>query len=295
MDVYFCGTRGSSPVCGSEFLRYGGSTSCVALAHHGESPSLVLDAGTGLANLDRVLGSAPFAGTILLGHLHWDHTHGLPFFAAGARRGHRVRVVLPEQGDDPQAVLARAFSPPHFPVLPADLGARWTFEGIEEGGHAFEGFSVLALEVPHGGGRTFGYRVSDGSGSLAYLSDHNPLLLGEGPRRLGALHPAALRLARDVDVLVHDAQYSTAELPALSYLGHSCAEYAIELAEAAGARHVVLFHHAPGRTDAEVDELAAAGKASGVPITAASDCLRLTVGSKSRAATGDAAGRGQPA
>jgi ribonuclease BN (tRNA processing enzyme) len=215
----------------------------------------------------------PFDGTILLGHLHWDHTHGLPFFAAGARPGHRVQVLMPGQGADPERVLARAFSPPHFPVEPRALGEGWSFGAIEEGEHALEGFLVVARQIPHKGGRTFGFRVSDGTGSIAYFSDHNPLALGPGPAGLGELHSAAVELAAGVDILIHDAQYAADELQKLAYLGHSCAEYAIGLAEAAGARQVCLFHHAPRRTDNEVDELVGRLTSGPIPVLTAAEGL----------------------
>ncbi len=82
MRAYFCGTRGSTPVNGTEQLYYGGSTSCIGLAHAGEPPTIVLDAGTGLQQLPLTLGGRAFRGTLLLSHLHWDHTHGMPFSAA---------------------------------------------------------------------------------------------------------------------------------------------------------------------------------------------------------------------
>lgn len=83
MRIHFCGVRGSTPATGAAFARYGGDTSCVAIARNGADPTLLLDAGTGLARVDTLLEGRPFRGTILLGHLHWDHTHGLPFFRAG--------------------------------------------------------------------------------------------------------------------------------------------------------------------------------------------------------------------
>jgi phosphoribosyl 1,2-cyclic phosphodiesterase len=278
LQLFFCGVRGSTPAPGEAYLRYGGHTSCVALAHDGEAPSLVLDGGTGLANLDLVLGNAPFNGTILLGHLHWDHTHGLPFFAAGGRPNHRVQVLMPDQGADAGRVLARAFSPPHFPIEPHDLGPGWSFGSIEEGKHDLEGFSVLALDIPHKGGRTFGFRVSDETGSIAYLSDHQPLALGPGPVGIGELHGAAMELAADVDVLIHDAQLTADELPALAYLGHSCPQYAVGLAEAAGARQVCLFHHAPRRSDSEIDKLAAGVTGGPVPVITAIEGLTVCLG-----------------
>src|SRR5438067_11323481 len=129
MRVTFCGVRGSTPAPGPEFVRYGGHTSCVALAHTGEPPSLVLDGGTGLRRLSKAL-DGPFEGSILLGHLHWDHTQGLPFFKA-AEEG-RVDVYLPAQGD-PLEVLSRSFAPPHFPLRPDELRGAWTFSGLEAG------------------------------------------------------------------------------------------------------------------------------------------------------------------
>jgi len=278
VEIYFCGTRGSMPTPGEAYVRYGGHTACVALARDGLRPSLVLDGGSGLVNLDRVLGTSPFQGTILLGHLHWDHTHGLPFFAAGSRPGHNVRVLLPEQGTDPERLLARALSPPHFPIEPNALGENWHFGAIDEGEHDLEGFLVLALEIPHKGGRAFGFRVSDGTSSIAYLSDHHPLALGPGRLGTGELHPAAVALAKDVDVLVHDAQYCAEELSAHAYLGHSCPEYAIALALEAGSRRVCLYHHAPQRTDDALDEMANRFAVGPVPVTMAFDGLVLRAG-----------------
>ena len=263
-----CGVRGSTPAPGAAFARYGGHTSCLALARDGSPPTLVLDAGTGIRRATGLLEREPFAGSILLGHLHWDHTQGLPFFAAGDRPDACTTLYLPAQGD-PVEVLSRFMAPPHFPIPPTGLRGSWRFEGLVAGEHEIEGFSVLALDIPHKGGRTFGYRVSDGRSSLAYLSDHSPVSLGPGPGGLGPHHEAALRLADGVDVLVHDAQHTAEELPAKAAFGHSAAEYALTLAEAAGARRVVLFHHDPDRTDDELDALVGRFAESPLPVAAA--------------------------
>jgi phosphoribosyl 1,2-cyclic phosphodiesterase len=256
MRVLVCGVRGSTPAAGAEFARYGGNTSCIAVAADGAAPRLVLDAGTGLQRLSRMLDGRAFTGTLLLGHLHWDHTHGLPFFPAGDRPDAEVALLMPEQGDAVE-VLSRVMSPPHFPIGPQQLRGAWSFAGIEPGEHDIEGFSVLALEIPHKGGRTFGYRVSDGHSSLAYLSDHGPFALGPGPEGFGEYHPAALALADGVDLLVHDAQHTAAEFPARAHFGHSAIDYAIGLAERTDASRLLLFNHDPSRTDDALDALAA--------------------------------------
>ena len=255
MILHICGVRGSTPAIGQQFARVGGHTSCVAFAHDGEAPSLVLDAGTGLRRVTSLLGGAPFRGTILLGHLHWDHTQGLPFFAAGDRPDAQVRLLLPAQDVDAATLLSRAMSPPHFPIGPHQLRGEWTFASIDEGGHRLEGFEVLVREIPHKGGRTFGVRVSTGGRSVAYLSDHAPQDRGAGPSGVGALHPAARALVDGVDVLLHDAQYTAAELPTRGAFGHAAYEYAIELAEACRVERVLLFHHDPARTDDDVDAI----------------------------------------
>lgn len=275
MIVRLCGVRGSTPAPGLEFAGVGGHTSCLALAPGVDAdaaPTLLLDAGTGIRRVTALLDGRPFVGTILLTHLHWDHVHGLPFFAAGDRPDAVVTLGLPVDGPDvdPIAVLARGMSPPHFPIGPLGLRGAWRFVGVEPGSVEVgaAGFTVEAVEIPHKGGRTFGYRVSDGSATIAYAPDHGPSRLGPGADGLGALHPAALALASGADVLFHDAQHTAEELPSRAHFGHSAADYAVELGATAGAHAVVLLHHDPSRDDAGVRALAAQFADAPIPVSA---------------------------
>jgi phosphoribosyl 1,2-cyclic phosphodiesterase len=251
--LIFAGVRGSTPVSGPPFERVGGRTSCVAVLRDGESrPALILDAGTGIMNLTDRFADDPFLGTIVLTPLHWDHLQGVPFFRAGDRDDARVTLALPAQGD-PRAVLQRAFSPPHFPIGPDGLLGTWNFVALEAGTHTIEGFEVTALDVPHKGGRTFGYRVSDGTRCFAYLPDHGP----RGPDVSEHSRAAVLALADAVDVLVHGAPFTPDEHILADRYGHATVDDATELATAAGAARLVLTHHGPARSDAAVDEIAA--------------------------------------
>lgn len=281
MIVHVCGVRGSCPAPGAAFVAVGGDTSCLALQHDDEDvPRLVLDAGTGLRQVTQLCGDRPFGGTILFGHLHWDHTQGLPFFAAADRPGARTILAVPEQGTDPATLFDRFLAPPAFPVRLQDLAGAWSTTAIVEGRQRLEGFDVLAREIPHKGGRTFGYRISDGRSSLAYLSDHGPLAaLGAGPHGWGPYHDAALELCAGVDLLVHDAQHRAEELGQRAHLGHSAAEYAVELGRRGGAASVLLFHHDPGRADDEIDAMEAALRPrDGYPVRAARQGERLVLG-----------------
>jgi len=252
--VHLCGVRGSTPAVGAEFTGVGGNTSCVALAHDDEAtPRLVLDAGTGLRAVSALMAGEPFRGSILLGHLHWDHTQGLPFFRSADRPDAATRVFVPEQGVPPLELLSRFMGPPSFPVLAPDLQGSWSFDSIDEGTHVVEDFTVLVREIPHKGGRTMGYRIADNCSSVAYLSDHGPArMMGPGPDGFGPYHDAAVELCKGVDLLIHDAQYTASELPFRLDFGHSAADYAVGLARHCGVGRVLLFHHDPDRTDAEV-------------------------------------------
>lgn len=243
----------------------------MAISHDGDlDPTLVLDGGTGLRNLTGVLGGRAFNGSILIGHLHWDHTHGLPFFRAGDNPESRVRVLIPEQGDA-SAVMARVVSPPHFPVTLEELRGDWSVGSLADGKHTIEGFEVLALDIPHKKSRTFGFRVSDGRATIAYLSDHAPANDGPGPHGLGLYHDAARALCDGADLVIHDAQYTAAEFPERKNFGHSAVEYVIGLGKECGAKSVLLFHHDPDRTDDQVDAILAASRNGSIRVDAAAE------------------------
>jgi phosphoribosyl 1,2-cyclic phosphodiesterase len=289
--VTFCGVRGSTPVSGADYVRYGGSTSCVAVTHSpGPAgspavPTLLLDAGTGLSKVTGLLGASPFAGTILLTHLHWDHCLGLPFFSGGDRLDARVRLLLPDQAGpdgggpptDPEQLLARVMSPPFFPITPRQLRGAWTFEAVSPGQLKAEGFTIEAREIPHKGGRTLGYRVSDGEHAVAYVTDHCPTAAGPGPDGLGAYHDAVLDLASGADLLIHDAQLVAEEVPAEAAFGHAAAEYAVGLAVRAGARQLALFHHKPSRTDDQLDAIASRFSGAPLPVLVAAEGLTVAL------------------
>jgi ribonuclease BN (tRNA processing enzyme) len=125
-----------------------------------------------------------------------------------------------------------------------------------------------------------GFRVSDGSASLAYLSDHSPQSLGDGPDGYGPYHQDALDLCQGVDLLIHDSQYTAAEYPDRSTFGHSSIDYTLGLAREGGVRRLALFHHDPRRTDSQLDQIVAAigsPPADGLEVLAAAEGLVLSL------------------
>jgi len=245
------GVRGSTPAPGREFVRYGGHTSCLAVYADGDrAPQLVLDAGTGLRELPRLLAGAPYRGDIVLSHLHWDHIQGLPFCPALDSPGSRVRLFVPVAGaEDPGAVLGCAMSPPYFPIGPEGLLGSWQFEALRPGPVRA---GVTVAPVPHKGGDAYAIRVELDEGVLVYLPDH-ALHAATDPVRLRA----AIDFVQGADVLVHDAQYPAAEADIAQAYGHATIEAVATFADRAEVRTLVLTHHAPGRTDADLDSFAA--------------------------------------
>ena len=267
MRLTFLGVRGSTPAPGVDFVRYGGHTSCVALAHDPQMPPvLALDAGTGLRSLTGLLGGSAFRGSILLSHLHWDHVQGVPFFAAGDRDDARVDVYLPAQdGRSGRDLLAQLMSPPAFPIAPEGLLGRWSFHAVTPGPFTAEGFEVTACDVAHKGGRTYGYRVAAAGVAVGYVPDHAPAA-GVGDDALAAL--------AGVDVLVHDAQFVESERARADGYGHATVADAVGLAERVGAARLVLFHHGPHRVDDALDRIAD-DVATALPVLVARDGMVL--------------------
>ena len=185
---------------------------------------------------------------------------GLPFFRAGDRADAAGRLVIPDQADgrDAEEVLAGMMSPPHFPIRPSQLRGDWTFRttvpGVVELGPGLEGFEVEAEEVPHKGGPTFGFRVSDGRSSVAYIPDHCPTASGPAPTAGASTTPRRSGSPTRVDVLIHDAQLLSEELAAEASFGHAAAEYAVELGDPSRASaESCCSITRPDRIDDELD------------------------------------------
>ena len=211
----------------------------------------MLDTGTGLRRLGVELDGQALHGSILYSHLHWDHTQGLPFLPNADRDDAEVAVWVPVEadGEDALEVLSRAMSPPHFPITPDQLRGTWTFEAMVPGRRSIEGVDVLTHDIAHKGGRTLGHRLDAGGGSLAYMPDHCPSIAD-------ADQMTAMReLVEGIDVLVHGGGYVAAERSTAERFGHAVIDDVIELALAGSVRKVVLVHHAPARTDEEMDTI----------------------------------------
>ena len=260
MRVTLWGTRGSLAAPGPETVRYGGNTACVEVRGKGNA-LLVLDAGTGIQRLGATVRGGGGRIDLLLTHLHMDHIQGLGFFEPLYEPGREIHIWGPPSPTlDLHTRLARYLSPPLFPVRLRDLPCRPTLHNVPP--ERFEvGGSSRGRVVCHPG-TTVGYRISEGTRSLAYLPDHEPALgLREFPGE--PEWTSGFDLAAGADLLIHDAQYTTEEYQERVGWGHSAIRDAVAFASLTGARRFVPFHHDPTHDDAMLDRIDSAVRTSG--------------------------------
>jgi ribonuclease BN (tRNA processing enzyme) len=149
------------------------------------------------------------------------------------------------------AWLETLFGVPFYPAPYASLPNRPVPRLVTPGPVAIEGFDVTALALNHPGG-AFAYRVRGAAGDFVYATDHE-----FGDR---AFDEQLGTFIRGAAAVVLDAHFTPAERPRHAGWGHSdwqqCATFAAS--HAVGALY--LFHHKPGRTDAELRAIEAAAR-----------------------------------
>jgi len=263
MQVRFWGTRGSIATPGPGTVRYGGNTSCVELRSPG-GELIVIDCGTGARPLGQQLAAdagaagTPLRGSILLGHTHWDHIQGLPFFSPLFDPRNTWALYGPRGlGTSLVETLAGQMQYQYFPVALEQLAASVSYHDLIEGTFAIGDVLIRTQYLNHPA-LTLGYRIEAGGAVFCYLADHEPFdpALGTGGDVLASREDRHhVEFMAGADVVVHDAQYEASEYPARTGWGHSTMEYVVDAAAAAEVGRLVLYHHDPSRDDDALDAL----------------------------------------
>ncbi len=253
MKLTVWGARGSIPVSGAEYERYGGDTTCVCLdTNAGET--IILDAGTGLRPLGNLLleeNRKTFH--FVLSHAHWDHLLGFPFFKPLYRDGVTIHIhgcTYAQQSI--RTFLSEVMQPPFFPVTLDDVHAKLVFDN-----ECRPEFSVgslccesIPLSHPNNG---YGFRLTEGERSLAFFPDNEFTY----PHPDGRSFEDYVSFVRGVDLLLHDAEYLPEEYDKFSRgWGHSVYGDTVRLAVEADVGQLLLWHLNQDRGDDDVDALA---------------------------------------
>jgi phosphoribosyl 1,2-cyclic phosphodiesterase len=248
------GCRGSLATPGPDTVRYGGNTSCVEV-RGADGSLLVLDAGTGIRRLGRALPpGGPKTIHLLLTHLHLDHVEGLGFFAPLHDPEAEIHVYGPAApGRSLRDRIATYLSPPWYPLRFDDLEAAISFHEVERDAWEIGALRLRSSPVTHPG-QTVAYRVEDDGLSFAFVPDNEPAL--DGPVEDQADESlSGLTLAAGADLLFHDAQYTSEEYASRVGWGHSSIPDFAAFVRRAEPGRVLMFHHDPAHSDADVDAM----------------------------------------
>jgi len=252
LTVRFLGVRGSIPVPGAE-THAGGNTACLEVAC-GDT-RIILDAGSGLRTLgDERMRSGVRSSTILLSHLHWDHVAGLPFFTPIYVPGHEVQIITGPNGVLPlEDAIRSLFRAPFFPVDYSALGGQLSTRELKPTDTFAIGDITVTMAKLNHPDPVYGFRLEAGGKSIVYATD---------TEHFSCVDPTLVKLAAAADILIYDAQYTPEEYPSKVGWGHSTWQAGAELARAAGVAQLVLFHHDPNRTDAQLAAIEADAQAA---------------------------------
>lgn len=251
MIIRCYGARGSISVSGSEYLKYGGETTCLEIRSKNDE-IIIVDAGSGVRRLgNRLLSEQRFEYHMLFTHSHWDHILGFPFFKPIYHEKTIIHLTgCPATQGNMKKLLFRALAEPFFPFRFDRLKSRIDYSGDCPLNQRIDSIEIFSINLSHpnlGRGLKF---VEDGK-TFVFLTDNE----------LAYRHRNGLTLddyagfARDADLLIHDAEYSEEQYKKTRTWGHSTYSQALELALEAGVKSLGLFHHNQDRTDADLDAI----------------------------------------
>jgi phosphoribosyl 1,2-cyclic phosphodiesterase len=250
MKLKFYGTRGSIPVCDAGFQQFGGNTTCFQITFIDINQIAIIDAGTGIRKLGRdlqLMGHKQEQIVLGFTHFHWDHIQGFPFFAPAYEPDQKITLLTMGEGQtvaNLREIFETQMQSVYFPVQLEHMGASFRFVQLQKATEHFKSLNeeatiITSQKLNHPGG-CYGLRIERNGKVLVICTD-----VEHGDQ----IDPLVVKLAQGADLLVHDAQYTSEELPQRRGWGHSSYDQAMQVAEMAGVKRVAMTHHDPEHDD----------------------------------------------
>jgi phosphoribosyl 1,2-cyclic phosphodiesterase len=251
MKIKFWGTRGSIPVSGKEFLKYGGSTTCLEVIDK-NNESIIVDCGTGIKNLGIEMARRNKDKIyIIFTHQHWDHVLGFPFFAPIYNKKNEIIITgCSYTTDDVRAIVSKIMQPPGFPVKFEEIDAKFKFMAMLENGIRINNIEIKPIELSHPNGG-LGYKFIEDGKTAVFLTDNELKYTHPGGRSFNEY----AEFVRGADLLIADSDYTDSEYEYRKTWGHSTFNDALELAIKSDVKKLILFHHNQNRTDRQIDSI----------------------------------------
>ncbi len=279
MVITCWGARGSIPVSGAGYLRYGGDSPCMEVRTT-DGDIIIVDAGSGIRRAgNRLIKEKRTSFHLIFTHAHWDHILGFPFLKPIYRPDTCIDVYgCAGAGMTMRDTLAKSMAAPYFPVPYDSIAAEMRYHGACAESLTIGSVEIATISLSHPNGG-IGFRFSENGSSFVFLTD-NELTY----RHPGGLDPEAYReFCTGADILIHDAEFTAEEYRSTRTWGHSVYTDALDLAIGAGVRKFGLYHHNQGRTDDALDVILddcrriAAARGSEVEIFAAAQDMEIVV------------------
>lgn len=250
MKIKIYGSRGSIPVCSKEFQKFGGDTTSILVSTQNRIG--IFDAGTGIRQLGKDLLECGDNNCdriyLAFSHFHWDHIQGFPFFLPAYDKQREIIITMVGKGIinvDVEKVLETLMQQVFFPIPLKEMGAKIRFFNIQKDQYQEQYFSVRSVEHNHPGG-ALSYRIESENKAIVFSTD---------VEHYEQIDQRVVELAKDADLLIHDAQFTPEELKYKKGWGHSSYLQAIEVAEKANVKRLILTHHDPDHNDTLLQEI----------------------------------------
>ncbi|MFQ5585371.1 MAG: MBL fold metallo-hydrolase [Thermodesulfobacteriota bacterium] len=251
MKITCWGTRGSIPVSGKEYIKYGGDTTCLEFRSH-NNQLIIIDAGSGIRRLgNKLFNEGIKECNIIFTHAHWDHILGFPFFKPIYSEDTQIKMLgsLTAQ-ESIKHIISKTMGAPNFPVKFDDIHAEISYIGTCADWFRMKDVSITPIALSHPN-KGMGFKFEENGKKFVFLTDNELTYTHPG----GLDYKDYLEFSIDADLLIHDAEYTPDEYRRTKTWGHSVYLDALNLALEAGVKRFGLFHHNQERSDTEVDRM----------------------------------------
>ncbi len=251
MYIKCWGSRGSTPVSGAEFEKYGGDTTCIEIRTRSDD-LIIVDAGTGIRRLgNQLIREDRSTFNFIFTHSHWDHLMGFPFFKPLHKKESEIYMHrCPFPGKYIETIVTKLMGPPHFPVRYSDLKASIHYKKGCPGTFSIGTVNITPISLSHPNGGC-GYRFEEDGKRFVFLTDNELGFVHEG----GQTYDEYVAFCSGADLLFHDGEYTPAEYAESIEWGHSSYIDTLRLALDAGVGRLGVFHLNQERTDTQMDAI----------------------------------------
>ncbi|MGA1846496.1 MBL fold metallo-hydrolase [Deferribacter abyssi] len=247
--ITILGSRGTIPVSGYEYVKYGGCTP--SLLARMDDVAIIFDAGTGIYKINTIRSFKKIH--IFLSHLHWDHIMGLPIFSYFYRENIDIFIYVDDKNDlDTSNFIRYLFKEPFFPVSHEKLSCNLSIIKIDyDSKYLFGDYEIIPFPGCHPNGASM-FLIYNSKIKCLYATDFE-----HGSDKDDILVEAA----KGVDYLIYDTTYTPDDFLGVrdginkKGWGHSTFEYGVKFAKKSKSKNLILFHHNPDYVDCFIDEI----------------------------------------